>query len=122
VNAAIRRGSVVSVRFDPGEGSEIRKTRPAVVISNDAACRFDAVIQVVPITGLPDRDLSPYESRVASRDSGVARPSRAVANQIRTISKQRVGKLLGQLGPEEQSALDRALEVQLSLCRELRNA
>lgn len=121
VNAAIRRGSVVSVRFDPGEGSEIRKTRPAVVVSNDAACRFDAVIQVVPITGLPDRDLRPYESRVASRTSGITRPSRAVANQIRTISKQRVGKLLGRLEPDEQSALDRALEVQLSLRRELRS-
>ena len=120
MNAAIRRGSVVSVRFDPGEGSEIRKTRPAVVVSNDAACRFDAVIQVVPITGLPDRDLHPYESRVASRTSGITRPSRAVANQIRTISKQRVGKLLGRLEPDEQSALDRALEVQLSLRRELR--
>ena len=55
----LERGSVVLVRFDPAEGREIRKTRPAVVVSNNAACRFDAVVQAVPVTRLPERDLRP---------------------------------------------------------------
>jgi mRNA interferase MazF len=115
VELELERGAVVTVRLDAGEGSEIRRTRPAVVVSNDAACRFDAVVQIVPITRLPDRDLRPYESRVESEASGVTRPSRLVANQIRTISKLRIGRRIGRLDPLEIDALDRALEIQLGL-------
>lgn len=93
----------------------LRTTRPAVVVSNRAACRFDAVIQVVPATGLPDRDLRPYESRVESPGSGLAKPSRLVANQIRTVSKQRVEAVLGRLDRAEERLLDRALRIQLAL-------
>jgi mRNA interferase MazF len=95
MNPPLARGAVVLVRFDPTEGREIRKTRPAVVVSNNVACRHDAVVQVVPITNLPDRELRPYESRCGSRSSGLARPSRAVANQIRTVSRHRIGQLPG---------------------------
>ena len=109
------RGSVVRVRLDPVVGSEIRRTRPAVVVSNRAACRFDAVVQVVPVTALPDRDLRPYESRVDSPGSGLGKPSRAVANQLRTVSKRRIEAVLGRLEPEEERRLDRALRIQLAL-------
>lgn len=109
------RGSVVAVRFDPAVGSEIRKTRPAVVVSNDAACRADAVVQVVPVTRLPDRELRPYEARVGSPRSGLGKPSRLVANQIRTISKQRIGRTIGRLDDQEQRELDTALKIQLGL-------
>ena len=115
MTARLLRGAVVTVRFDPAVGSEIRKTRPAVVVSNDAACRADAVVQVVPVTSLPERDLRPYEAQVGSAQSGLERPSRAVANQIRTISKQRIGSILGRLESEEQRRLDAALRIQLGL-------
>ena len=111
----LKRGAVVTVRLAGGEGSEIRETRPAAVVSNDAACRFDAVVQVVPITRLPERELRPYESRVESSGSGLARPSRLVANQIRTVSKRRIGDVIGRLDETESEALDRALEIQLAL-------
>ncbi len=115
MTAELARGAVVTVRFDPTEGNEIRSTRPAVVVSNDAACRFDAVVQVVPVTGLPDRELRPYESHVESTGSGIARPSRLVANQIRTVSKRRIGDVIGRLDRDEVAALDRALAIQLAL-------
>lgn len=111
----VTRGTVVRVRLDPTEGSEIRKTRPAVVVSNRAACRFDAVVQVVPVTGLPDRGLRPYESLVDSPSSGLGKPSRLVANQLRTVSKQRLEAVLGELTAEEMQQLDRALKIQLGL-------
>lgn len=107
----LRRGSVVTVRFDPSDGSEIRKRRPAVVVSNDVACRFDAVVQVVPVTWLPDRGLRPYESLVGSESSGLEGPSRLVANQIRTISRKRIGRVIGRVVEEEQLALDRAVAI-----------
>lgn len=111
----LERGSVVTVRFDPAQGSEIRKTRPAVVVSNDVACRFDAVVQVVPLTRLPERRLRPYESRVASVASGVTKPSRVVTNQIRAISRRRIGVVLGRVSADEELDLDRALRIQLVL-------
>ncbi len=113
MNPPLARGGVVLVRFDPAEGREIRKTRPAVVVSNDVACRHDTVVQVVPITSLPDRGLRPYEARCGSSSSGLAHPSRAVANQIRTVARHRIGQLLGHLTPDETMDLDRALLIQL---------
>jgi mRNA interferase MazF len=111
----LRRGDVVLVRLDPSEGREIRKTRPAVVVSNDVACRLDAVIQVVPVTSLPDRALRPYESLVETSTSGLERPSRAVANQLRTVARHRVIERLGRLEVGELEALDRAVTIQLGL-------
>ena len=111
----LERGAVVTVRLDPAEGHEIRKTRPAVIVSNDVACRFDAVIQVVPLTRLPGRELRPYEARVDSAESGLAKPSRLVANQLRTISRQRIGEVLGRVSEAEELDIDRALRIQLAL-------
>lgn len=119
MNRELERGSVVLVGFDPSVGREIRKTRPAVVVSNSAACRFDAVLQVVPVTRLPERRLRPYESRIDSEQSGLAHPSRLVANQIRTISKKRIGKVLGRVNETELASLDRAIAIQLGLSNPL---
>ena len=111
----IGRGDVVQVRLDPGEGREIRKTRPAVIVSNQVACRLDSVVQVVPITGLRGRPLRPYEARIESESSGLKKPSRAVANQIRTVANHRLAKRLGSLSKEELEAVDRAIAIQLGL-------
>ena len=115
MNDELARGAVVLVRLDPAVGSEIRKTRPAVVVSNDVACRRDAVVQIVPITTLPDRALRPYEACFASRESGLERPSRAVTNQIRTVARERVVQRLGSARSEEMQGLDLALAIQLGL-------
>ena len=115
MKTTLARGDVVRVRLDSGEGREIRKTRPAVVLSNNAACRFDAVVQIVPVTALPDRPLRPYEARVDSELSGLPKPSRAVANQIRTVARHRISTRLGRLSPTELDALDRAVAIQLGL-------
>lgn len=114
----LSRGDVVRVRLDPGEGSEIRKTRPAVVLSNNAACRFDSVIQVVPITGIRNRPLRPYEAGINSKGSGLTKPSRAVANQVRTIARHRITKKVGRLSPTELETVNRAVAIQLGLRKE----
>ena len=111
------RGDIFQVRLDPSEGREIRKTRPAVVVSNNSACRFDSVVQIVPITRLPERRLRPYECAVASDSSGLSKPSRAVANQIRTVARHRLGHHLGRLSSDELRNLDRAVAIQLGLVK-----
>jgi mRNA interferase MazF len=113
------RGDVFQVRLDPTEGREIRKTRPAVVVSNNSACRFDSVIQIVPITRLPERKLRPYECPVSSDSSGLSKPSRAVANQMRTVARRRLGHQLGRLTSDELRNLDRAVTIQLGLLKTL---
>jgi mRNA interferase MazF len=117
LSLGFERGVVVRVRLDPAEGREVKKTRPAVIVSNNAACRFDAVVQVVPVTRLLERDLRPYESRIDSTESGLTRPSRLVANQIRTVSKRRIAGFLGRIASDEEAALDQALRIQLALGR-----
>jgi len=116
---ALTRGDVVRVHLDPGEGREIRKTRPAVVLSNNAACRFDSVVQVVPITALPKRPLRPYEAPIDSEASGLSKTSRAVANQIRTIARHRITKRVGHLSLTELEDVNRAVAIQISLRIEL---
>jgi mRNA interferase MazF len=111
----LHRGDVILARLGPGVSREIRKTRPAVVMCNDAACRFDSVIQVVPLTVLPDRPLRPYEARIDSESSGLDKPSRAVANQIRTVSKTRLVEQLGRLTDDELDNVDKAVLIQLGL-------
>lgn len=113
--SGLSRGDVVTVRLDPTVGGEIRKTRPAVVVSNDVACRHDSVVQVVPVTRLPERPLRPYEARISSRDSGLESASRAVANQVRTVSKKRLGAVVGHISAKETASLDTALRIQLAL-------
>ncbi|MDX2438885.1 MAG: type II toxin-antitoxin system PemK/MazF family toxin [Acidobacteriota bacterium] len=76
------------------------------------------MVQVVPITGLQERPLRPYEALIESGSSGLTKPSRAVANQIRTVAKRRLSKRLGALSPPEIEALDRAIAIQLGLRNE----
>lgn len=111
----LSRGDVIRVRLDPTEGREIRKTRPAVVVSNNAACRYDSVVQVVPITVMPQRTLRPYEAEIGTESSGLSKKSRVVANQIRTIAKHRITTRLGSVTTTEIEAIDRAVSVQLGL-------
>jgi mRNA interferase MazF len=107
-------GFASHLRRRVAEGREIRKTRPAVVVSNNVACRYDSVVQVLPITGLPDRQLRPYEALLDSESCGLGKTSRAVANQIRTIAKHRVTKRVGRLTTAEIKAVDRVIEIQLA--------
>ena len=112
----LHRGDVVLVRLDPTEGREIRKTRPAVVVSNAAACRADSVVQIVPLTSLPERPLRPYEARIEASDtSDLARASRAVANQIRTVARHRIVRVLGQTEPADLEVVLSAMRIQLGL-------
>ena len=106
----MRRGEVWWVNFDPSVGGEIKKSRPAVIISNDAANAFLNRLQVVPLTSNIDR-VYPSEALV-SLDG---RSGKALADQLTTISKQRLGERIGVLSPEDVDKVERAIRVQLGL-------
>ena len=104
------RGDVWWVAFDPAIGGEIRKTRRAIIVSNDIANRELNRVQVVPITSNVSR-LYPSEAYI--RLQGEQR--KAMADQLSTISKRRLRERLGRLSREDMTAVERAICVQLDL-------
>ena len=115
----MRRGEIVTVSLDPARGSEASKTRPAVVVSNDAANATATrlrrgVITVVPVTSNTAR-LYPFQVLLPARQTGLPRDSKAQAEQVRSVAVERIGKRVGQLPASLITELDQALRVHLSL-------
>jgi len=106
------RGEVWWVSFDPAIGGEIQKTRPAIIISNNAANSALNRVIVVPITSQITR-VFPGEALITV--NGEQR--KAMADQIMTASKQRLQNRLGRLSPEDVTNLENAVLVQLAIRR-----
>ena len=115
----MRRGDIVLVSLDPAVGSEQGKVRPAVVVSSDAANRSAessgrGVITVVPITSNVSR-IYPFQAFLPMEDSGLARPGKAQAEQVRSVSVERVVKVIGVVVAERMGEVDDALRRHLGL-------
>ena len=104
------RGEVWWVNFDPSLGGEMQKTRPAVIVSNNASNRSVNRLQVVPITSRAER-VYPCEAIVSV--NGEVR--KAMADQIATVSKLRLGARLGVLSESDVRLVDGAIRIQLGL-------
>ena len=115
----MRRGEVRWVDLDPVRGSEANKRRPAVIVSNDGANGAAAragrgVVTVVPITSNVD-SVYPFQVLLDPLGSGLERPSKAQAEQVRSVAVERIGRRIGALDADELAALDEALRLHLAL-------
>mgnify|MGYP001563512855 CR=1 FL=1 len=110
-----RRGDVYLVNFDPAIGSEIKKTRPALVIQNNIANKHSPVVIVASISSFAGDAFYPTEVVIELKEGGLDKRSLALMNQIKTIDKQRLISKLGSLKKETMLKVDSALEVSLGL-------
>jgi mRNA interferase MazF len=115
----MRRGEIVNVSLDPVSGPEAGKTRPAVVVSNDAANATATrlgrgVITVVPVTSNTAR-IYPFQVMLPAGQTGLRQDSKAQAEQVRSVAVERVGERVGRLPAALIAELDRALRIHLSL-------
>ncbi len=114
--AAIRRGEIYLVSFDPTVGHEIKKTRPAMIIQNDVGNRHSPLTIVAAITSTISPVPFPVEVVVApTKNNGLAVNSAIRLDQIRTVDRQRLIKRLGAADPDVMGKVDEALSISVGL-------
>lgn len=113
----MRRGEIRLVDLDPARGSGADKRRPAVVVSNDRANTTAerlgrGIVTVVPVTSNVARVFA-FQTLLPSAESGLAVESKAQAEQVRSVSVDRLGPLIGRVSAPVMAQLDDALRLHL---------
>jgi mRNA interferase MazF len=111
----MKRGEICYANLSPTVGSEIDKRRPVLVVSNDANNRAANTVTILPITSNVTR-VYPFEVLLNPEDSGLSKPSKVQAQQVRTISKQRItSDAVGSLSEEIMQLVNAALKLHLDV-------
>jgi mRNA interferase MazF len=115
----MRRGEIRLIDLEPARGRGSNKRRPAVVVSNDRANAAaersgQGVVTVVPVTSNTSR-VYEFQALLPATDTGLPIDSKAQAEQVRSVSVQRVGPILGEVPMALMARLDDALRVHLVL-------
>lgn len=111
---SIRRGDVFLVNFDPTVGVEVKKSRPAVVVSNDINNTHSPIISISPITSNVTRVYS-FEVEIPAGTTGLKTRSKIMVNQTRAVDKMRLSKKLGQLPAQIMGEVNQALKLHYNL-------
>ena len=112
--ASIKRQDVFLVNFDPTVGAEAKKTRPALVVSNNINNAHSPIVSISPITSNVTRVYS-FEVEVSAGIGGLKARSKVMVNQTRAVDKVRLIKRLGNLPDKIMEEIDNALKLHFSL-------
>jgi mRNA interferase MazF len=115
----MKRGDILYADLSPTVGTQFNerpnKRRPVLIVSNDANNRAASTVTVLPITSNLTR-VYPFEVALSRADSGLPKDSKAQAQQIRTIAKERItGTALGRLAGDKLREVDAAIRLHLAL-------
>lgn len=112
----MHRCEIWLINLDPTLGAEIKKTRPAVIVNDDAIGVLPLKV-IVPITGWKDRyDVAPWLVRLEpDAENGLTKPSAADAFQVRSVAQERFVRQLGRLPTTTMQEITRALAIVLSI-------
>jgi len=112
----MKRGEVWLINLDPTVGSEIRKTRPGVIVSSDAIGVLPLKV-IVPLTEWKDRyTIASWMVKIEPTvDNGLEKPSAADTFQVRSVSQDRFVRCLGSLGRSESETIGKALRLVLEI-------
>ena len=110
-----KRGEIYQVHFDPTQGSEISKTRPALILQNDTSNEYSPVTIVAAITSKYDDRLYPTEVLIYASESSLSVDSVVALNQIWTVDKQRLVRRLGAIHFETMAQVERAILISLGI-------
>ena len=113
------RGEIRLVDLEPARSGEANNRRPAVIVSNDnanaTASRLGrGVVTVVPVTGTITR-VFPFQVLLPAAETGIRVDSKAQAEQVRSVSVERLGPVVGRLPVHLMAQLDDALRLHLQL-------
>lgn len=115
MGSPMKRGEIYYADLSPTVGSEINKKRPVLIVSNDANNRAANTITVLPITSNV-ANVFPFEVKLAVKDSGLPKDSKVQAQQIRTISKERIAsRAVGRLAANKMALVEAAIRLHLGL-------
>jgi mRNA interferase MazF len=110
-----KRGEVYLVSFDPALGTEIQKTRPALILQNDIANRHSPITIVAAITSQFEEPLYPTEVLITPPEGGLSVSSVVLLNQIRSIDRRRLVRRLGTVAPGTMERVNRAIQLSLGV-------
>ena len=109
-----KRGDVYLVNLDPTVGSEIKKTRPAVILQNDVGNQYSRTTIIAPVRS-GGKAIYPVEVLVKSPEGGLNNDSLILLSQIRVVDKSRLGKRLGALKRQTLEPVNEAIMISLGL-------
>ena len=111
----MQRGDVYYANLDPSQGAETQKTRPVVIVSNNVANRVNDLVTVLPLTSNVTR-IYPFEVKLSAKETGLGKDSKAMAQQVRTLDKGRLGlRAAGRVPAALMVEIDAALRLHLAL-------
>ena len=109
------RGEIYYADLDPVVGSEQGGRRPVLILQNDIGNEHSPVTIAASITSAPARLSRPTDVLISGESSGLAKPSRVLLNQIKTLDKRRLGRKIGRLSTEQMKQVDEAVRISLGL-------